>query len=175
MLRFKSTFLLLMVSIAIGCIRQPDYGDAGHRNSRITPSTENDDNGSYVRSRNNTRQDNLPLSTRVENLANKIERVYKRGKVTEKQLSQLVSLFSDYILEYTVSIQDLSDEQCESIEYDFGRIAGLVYKNSAEPIIDEVEEISQGLEDYERRSKKWEDAAERGFESEAGGDVEYDY
>ena len=64
-------------------------------------------------------------------------------------------------MEYTLSTSSLSGDQCESIENKFGKIAGLVCNIISDPLVEVYEEIEQ----YEERSEKWEDAAERGFDS----------
>lgn len=72
-----------------------------------------------------------------------------------------------------MSTQNLTDEECELIEFNLGKIAGSVYKDGVVPVMNELEMIGEGIEDYEERSKKWKGASERGFESVAG-EIDFD-
>lgn len=111
------------------------------------------------------------LAGKVQRLANQVESKFKADNYTINDIKNWAEQLTAYMLEYSLSTQNLTDEQCESIEYNFGRIAGVVYKDGVMPVIKELEEIEDGIDDYEERSRKWEGAAERGFQS-AVGDVD---
>lgn len=83
-------------------------------------------------------------------------------------------LYAEYSVEYALSTHSLTDAECESIEFNLGKIAGRIYKDTVSPLIEEVNAIANGLEEYETRSKKWEGAAERGFKSIAG-DIDFSF
>lgn len=109
----------------------------------------------------------------MQQLANQIERKFRADSYTADDLERWASLYLEYAFEYSISTQNLSDKQCESIEYNLGKIAGSVYKDGVVPVLNEIENIGEGLESYEERSKKWSGAAERGFRSVAG-DIDLD-
>ncbi len=161
-----------------GCVRRP----AGQVNTR-----------DYSRYNNSSREE-IPLPSRsdiqrssskvagslpnkVKALADKVERAYKSGRATANNLAEWAALYAEYSLEYSCSLSKLTDVQCESIEYNLGRIAGYVYRDSVTPIMEELDDINKGLEDYEERSKKWEGAAKKGFEDVTGVSSEdiFDY
>lgn len=101
------------------------------------------------------------LDAKVARLTAEIERKYGNQSYDEDDVVRWAQSIQEYFLEYTLSTSSLSDDQCESIEYNFGKIAGLVCNIISDPL----EEVYEELEQYEERSEKWEDAAERGFES----------
>ena len=115
-------------------------------------------------------KNNLPA--KIQKLEREIERAYKRNSVSAEKLLNWSQLYAEYTLEYSLSTHTLSDSECEFIEYHLGKIAGRIYNNSVAPVIDEIEQIADGLNEYETRSKKWEGAAERGFKSVAG-DIDF--
>lgn len=108
------------------------------------------------------------LPSKVLQLANQVERKFKTDSYTADDLERWANLYVEYTMEYYLSTQNLTDEQCESIEFNLGKIAGSVYKDGIVPVINEIEKIGEGLEDYEERSQKWAGAVERGFKSVAG-------
>lgn len=108
------------------------------------------------------------LPDKVKSLVNKVERKYRSGNVTAEDLAEWTSLYAEYSIEYSLSLNKLSDSECESIEYNLGRIAGYVYRDTVIPMMEEIEEIEQGIEVYEERSQNWKGAAKMGFEEVTG-------
>lgn len=175
----KSRILsILSVSLALaitlsGCVRNPS-SSRYQRNSYERNSYEREVSGDDVtlptrssikRTRTKTAES---LPAKVEALESRVERAYRRGNVTAGDLDEWVSLLTEYYMEYTLTVGSLTDSQCESIEYNFGRIAGYIYKDTVNPILDEIEDITDDLEDYDTRSEKWEGIAEKGFEDASG-------
>lgn len=144
-------FFLVIVIAVTSCVGNPPSAVSGRASSR--PYKEQ--NMSKIKSSR--------LDDKVARLASEIERKGKTWKFTEDDVARWVQNIQDYYLEYTLSTSTLSDEQCESIEYNFGKIAGLLCNMIAEPL----EAVSDELEQYEERSERWAGAAERGFESVA--------
>ena len=103
----------------------------------------------------------ISLDAKVARLTSEIERKYNNQSFDDSDVARWAESIQEYFLEYTLSTSSLSDEQCESIEFNFGKIVGLVCNIISDPLAEVYEEIKQ----YEDRSEKWEDAAERGFES----------
>ncbi len=178
----KSNIHIIACSLAIvvisGCVRR----STGPRNisdySRYNNSTREEvtlPSRSDIQRASSTVAYTLP--TKVKALADKVERAYKSGRATANNLAEWVALYTEYCLEYSCALSKLTDDQCESIEYNLGRIAGYVYKDTITPIMEELDDINKGLEDYEERSKKWDGAAKKGFEDVTGVSSEdiFDY
>ena len=108
------------------------------------------------------------LLSRVKALASKVGRAYRNGRVSAGDLAEWADQYLAFCTEYALSLNKLSDHECEEIEYNLGKIAGLIYRDSVAPILEEVEDISQGMEEYETRSQKWKGAAKKGFEDVTG-------
>lgn len=133
--------LLVILLMAPSCVRRPSsYSRTVH------PATHD-----------------TSLAGKVQMLANQVESKFKSDNYTINDIQNWAEQFTAYVLEYSLSTQNLTDAQCESIEYNLGRIAGVVYKDGVVPVMKELEEIEEGINNYEERSKKWEGAAERGF------------
>lgn len=169
--------LVIFVTISPSCVRQPG---SGHRSSKASPSYDirSIPSRTHTKSTRASRAihsaaDGKALDVRVKRLSDQIERRFKADNYTYEDLQKWADLYLRYATEYSISTQNLTDSQCESIEFYLGRIAGIIYKDGLEPVIDEVESIVEGIEDYEERSKRWQGAAERGFKS-AAGDVDFD-
>lgn len=111
------------------------------------------------------------IAGKVQQLSNEIEKAYRRGRVSAEDLVIWARLYSEYCMEYAVSTHLLTDKECESVEFNLGKIAGRIYKDTIAPAIDELQEIADGLEEYEQRSRKWEGAMEEGFKSVAGSSI----
>lgn len=194
MKRIVSIILVLSIVLVSSCVRKPssysrtpanrsypsasfdddsdEYGGVKSTNRR-KPSTRNAGSTRASRAIHSATHD-TSLPTKVKRLANQIERKFRADSYTADDLDRWANLYIEYVFEYSLSTQNLTDEQCESIEFNLGRIAGAVYKDGVVPVLNELEKISEGVEDYEERSKKWQGAAERGFKSVAG-DVDLDF
>lgn len=151
-MRMRLFYLALILVVTVSsCIGNPPSSVSGRPSDRPLPE------------RKTTKVTSSKLDVRVARLASEIERKGKTWKFTEEDVTRWVEKIEEYYLEYTLSTSSLSDAQCESIEYNFGKIAGLLYNMIAEPL----EAVSDELEQYEERSERWAGAAERGFESVA--------
>lgn len=161
----KKYFIHLILSLCLlmtCCTRRP---------KTLPPSTNRNDRVSqYHRERKPQRKEQSPLATKVQKLADEVDRAYKRNRVSTDDISRWAQLYSEYYLEYTLSTHHLTDEECASVEFNFGKIAGRIYKNTITPVLKELNDISNGLEEYQQRSKKWEGAIENGFQSGADSD-----
>ena len=163
------SFSLLIIALA-GCVRRP----SNQMNPKQYNNYDNEisSNSHYLPSKSDIKRTTTKvagsLPVKVKALADKVERSYKLGKVSSKDLAEWVELYAEYSLEYSCSLNKLSDAQCESIEYHLGRIAGYVYRDTVSPIMEELDEINKGLENYEERSQKWHGAAQKGFEDVTG-------
>lgn len=141
--------LLITLTMFISCVGTPPSGN----------------NGSNVPTHN---RQTVPsaikvghLDTRVHNLSIEIEKKYNSKNHSEEDVREWIHLIVDYIMEYATSTSTLTDKQCAAIEYDFGKIAGLMCNMVSDPI----EAFGQELEEYASRRENWDDAAENGFES----------
>lgn len=185
-MKFKFIFLVTMsfALLTTSCVRQPS-SYTRHQPDRREYYSESENNyvDSYSRSQTKSTRasraihsatHDTSLPAKVQRLANQIERKFKSDSYTADDLERWANLYVEYAFEFSLYTQNLTDEQCESIEFNLGKIAGAVYKNGVVPVLNEIEKISEGIEDYEERSKKWEGAAERGFKSVAG-DVDFDF
>ena len=141
----RDFYLLITVVLLSACVGNPPSGQGS----------------SPVRAPRMKAVGSTSLDTKVARLTSEIERKYNSQNFDENDVARWSEAIQEYFLEYTLSTSSLSDDQCESIEYNFGKIAGLVCNIISDPIAEVYEEIEQ----YEERSEKWEDAAERGFES----------
>lgn len=168
--RFSTILLISFVLVASfgGCVRrQPS---ARYHRNYYEQETSSDDftlptRSSIKRARS---QAAGSLPSRVQSLANQVERAYKRGRVSSKDIENWSALLIEYYMEYGMTLGSLTDQQCESIEYNVGRIAGYIYKDTVNPLLEEMEDIADDLDDYETRSKKWEGASDKGFEDASG-------
>lgn len=140
-------YLLITVVLLSACVGNPPSGSSSSsaRPARVKAA------GAVA----------VGLDGKVARLTAEIERKYANQSFDENDVARWTQSIQEYFLEYTLSTSSLSDEQCESIEYNFGKIAGLVCNMISDPLAAVYEEIEQ----YEERSEKWEDAAERGFDS----------
>ena len=176
----QSRYISVLVAVLLfvpSCIRQPKtYNQTMRPNPQDNPM-------SYSRSARtkstrasrsiHSATDGKSLDVRVKRLSDQIERHFKADNYSVEDLQRWGELYLSYATEYSISTQNLTDSQCESIEFYLGRIAGIIYKDGLEPVIEEVESIVEGIDNYEERSKRWRGAAERGFKS-AAGDIDYD-
>ena len=183
----KSLIVLAVCVFALcACVRRP-AGSAAPAYPTSSYSDDADDHDGYGHSgarpspRGNRASRAIHYAThdkslpgQVKQLADKVERRFRSGNVSADEFTEWAQEYLVLAAQYAMSTQNLSDSQCESIEYNLGRIAGIIYRDGVVPIMNEVEDINKGLEDYEERSKKWEGAAERGFKHEAG-DVDFDF
>lgn len=161
----KKYFIHLILSLCLlmtCCIRRPETRSPS--SDRYNRTSQNH------RERMTPQKKQHPLALKVQKLADEVERAYKHNRVSTDNISRWAQLYSEYYLEYTLSTHHLTDEECASVEFNFGKIAGRIYKNTITPVLNELNDISNGLEEYQRRSKKWEGAIENGFRSGAGSD-----
>ncbi len=138
-------YLLITIAMLSACVGNPPSGHSS----------------THARTTRMKAVGSASLDTKVARLTSEIERKYNSQNFDENDVARWAESIQEYFLEYTLSTSSLSDDQCESIEYNFGKIAGLVCNIISDPLAEVYEEIEQ----YEERSEKWEDAAERGFES----------
>lgn len=165
----KYSILIAVLSLILGCTHRPET-----KRQNIPPSDGTFEYSLPRKSRPSSPKggkNNLPA--RIKKLEKEIERAYKRGSVSAEKMLNWSKLYGEYTLEYSLSTHTLSDAECEFVEFHLGKIAGFIYNNSVGPVIDEVEQIANGLDEYETRSKRWEGAAERGFKSVVGGDIDF--
>jgi len=127
------------------------------------PSNNNDGNTPDTRKEMQIKSTGT-LDERVSSLASAIEKEYSAKTYDETDLTYWTHTILDFSIEYAASISELSDTQCASIEYNFGRIAGMMCNMVSEPL----ETFSKELEDFLRRREGWENEAERGFKSVIG-------
>lgn len=165
----RSVILISIIVVFAGCVRRPS-GYSTHRNRRSVEEYSIEKTPLPTRSTIKRQTDKIATSLpdKVKSLANKVERAYRSRQVTAADLAEWTSLYAEYSIDYSLSLRKLSDSECESIEYNLGKIAGYVYRDTVSPVIDELEEIDKGIEDYEERSQKWKGAAKKGFEEVTG-------
>lgn len=147
--------------ISTSCVRRPSTRSERTHSERVESPRRHS-------GRSSSNRDSGSLASRVQRLTNTIDRKSSSNSFTEKDVEEWMEKSQEYALEYIASISHLSDKECESIEYNFGKIAGILYNDQVVPLLDELEEIADGLDEYESRSEKWEGALERGFESASG-------
>lgn len=173
----RFTSIVVLSVILLSCVRRPGSYSMSSDTSEISyNSSRTEEHLVRSKSRKSTRASRAihsvthdkSLPQKVQQLANQIERKMRADSYTADDLEVWMNLYVEYTMEYSLSTQNLSDEQCESIEFNLGRIAGVIYRDGIAPVLSEIKEIGEGLEDYEVRSKKWEGAGERGFNSVAG-------
>lgn len=162
-------FLAVLILCVSGCVRKPSsYTPTRHFVERQSVTNTPLPNKASMKRQRSAVANTLP--SKVQALATRVERAYKRERVSAEDLAEWVNLYAGYCVEYSLSLNKLSDSECESIEYLLGRIAGYIYRDTVSPILEDLDDINEGLEGYEERSQRWRDAAKKGFEEVAGTD-----
>lgn len=168
MRRFCAILLMISLLLFSSCVRKSSRDRTRERGTVSYPSESRRQGSTRAERAIHSATHDRSLPSKVQRLADQIERKFKADTYTAEDLANWTSLYLEYSMAYSLSSQNLSDEQCESIEFNLGKIAGVIYKEGVIPVMDEIDEIEKGIEDYEERSKKWAGAAERGFRSAAG-------